>query len=96
MEGTNAAGFYISNLEYGGIKYYYIHFNTGCDGNLVLDESIAERVFISVSEYKKIAFSFNGIYIMNCVVFRNYSDIKDFANYLNETYLVMLKLQGEV
>lgn len=67
------------------------------DSMIFLDEAMANLLDISIEEYTKIALRYQAIYNEHQeLVFTNMHDAYLFADYLNETYLIVLKLRGKI
>lgn len=62
------------------------------------DEAIANLIDLRFDKYAKLIESFGAIlHQNNCQYFFEYkNEAENFMNYLNETYLIILKLQGKI
>lgn len=77
-------------------KYYFVYFNKGDNTIHVNDNSMAELLDMTLKEYTTLTLSYGTIYMCNELVFTNSSDAQKFADYLNDKYLVILKLSGKI
>lgn len=70
---------------YNGIRNVYL-----------LDMAMSKLLGISYSEYYDIGASYSGTHLYDELVFAYKKDALKFVEYLNNTYLIMIKLQGKI
>lgn len=73
--------------------YSFIYF--GGERVYIEDKEIATLLDITLEEYIQLAQTFNAS-LKKGVIFYNYNDAKNFSNYLNEKYILILKLSGKI
>lgn len=75
---------------------YYIYFCEGKGSIIMRDPVIAKLLDMTLEEYEKLALSYGANNRSSGLVFKNKNDAQKFADYLNDKYLVILKLSEKV
>lgn len=81
-------------------KYYYINFFKNNKTYCCFDKEIASLIDIPYKDYEKLAVSYGAelynYYNTSVIYFYSHVEAKEFVNYLNDKYLVMIALSGKV
>lgn len=89
------AKFMISSISHPILsEFYFVYFYTD-DYTHINDVDIAKLLEMSIEDFIELALSFRAIRD-NGIIFVTQSDAQKFADYLNDKYLVMLKLTGKI
>lgn len=85
-------------MNFANNKLYFITLDGVGELNFFAeDEDIADLIDLSIEEYSKLIISFGAFKEPNAgFVFINENKAQKFADYLNNKYLVMLKLSGKI
>lgn len=75
-------------------NFYFIHIDI--EYLMVTTKTMAELLSVSLVEYEELITSYGAIKTWCGYIFPHKEEAIKFATYLNETYLVMLKLTGKI
>lgn len=79
-----------------GKAHNHICFYNGVSEIYLLDMAMSKLLGISYSEYYDITAAYGGLHLYGELVFIYKKDALKFVKYLNDTYLITIKLQGKV
>lgn len=88
-------------MEFYATKYDKIHYITVKMHNqpdiILTDKSVAELLHISYNDYASLLISFGASWTYDWgFIFNDETSTQKFADYLNTTYVVALKLAGKI